>query len=48
MKDNFPIQFQGEPHKRIPRVHQIVENLAFYVVLDGLNYFSVKYVQHVL
>ena len=49
LKDNISIQFEGEPCKRIPRVHQIVvENFALFVVLDGLTYFLVRYFQHVL
>ena len=48
LKDNISIQF-GEPCRRTPRVHQIVvENFAFFVVLDGLTYFLVRYFQHVL
>ena len=49
LKDNISIQFEGEPYRRTPRVHQIVVgNFAFFVVLDGLTYFLVRYVQHVL
>ena len=47
LKDNISIQFEGEPYWRTPRVHQIVvENFAFFVVLDGLTYFLVRYFQH--
>ena len=49
LKDNVSIQFEGEPFGRTPRVHQVVvENFAFFVVLDGLTYFLVGYTQHVL
>ena len=49
LEDNISIQFEGEPCRRTPRVHQIVaENFAFFVVLDGLTYFLVQYFKHVL
>ena len=49
LEDNISIQFEGEPKRRTPRVHQIVvENFAFFVMLDGLTYFLVRYFQHVL
>ena len=42
------IQFEGEPYKRTPLVHQIVvENFAFFVVLDRFTYFLVQYFQYV-
>ena len=44
LNDNISIQFEGEPYWRSPRVHHIVvENCAFFVVLDGLTYFLVQY-----
>ena len=49
LKDNISIQFEGEPKRRTPHVHQIVVgNFAFFVVLDGLTYFLVRYFQQVL
>ena len=49
LKDNISIQFEGEPFRRIPRVHQVVVAFfAFFVVLDGLTYFLVRNIQHVL
>ena len=49
LEDSISIQFEGEPYRRTPRVHQtVVENFAFVVVLDGLTYFFVRYFQHVL
>ena len=48
-KDNISIQFEGEPCRRTRRVHQtVVENVAFFVVLDGLTRFMVRYFQHIL
>ena len=42
LKDNVSIQFEGEPYRRSPRVHLIVvDNFAFFVVLNGLTYFLV-------
>ena len=39
LKYDIFIQFEGEPYRRTPRVRQtVVENLAFFVVLDGLTY----------
>ena len=49
LKDNVSIQFEGEPCGRTSRVHQIVvENFAFFIVLDGLTYFLAQYFQHVI
>ena len=43
LKDNISIQFEGEPCRRTPPVHQIVvESFAFFVVLDGLTCFLVR------
>ena len=49
LKDNISIQFEDEPKRRTPSVHQIVvEIYAIFVVLDGLTYSLVRCVQHVL
>ena len=49
LKDNISVQFEGELYWRIPRVRQIVvENFAFFVLLDGWNSFLRRYFQHAL
>ena len=49
LKDNISIQFEGEPFRRTPRVHQVVvENFDLFVVMDGLTYFLVRYFSHIL
>ena len=49
LKDNISIQFVCEPCRRTPRDLQIVvEDFVFFVALDGLTYFLVRYFQHVL
>ena len=48
LKDNISIQFVCEPCRRTPRDLQIVvEDFVFFVALDGLTYFLVRYFQHV-
>ena len=49
LKDNISIQFEGEPCRRTPRDFQIVvEDVVYFVALDVLTHFLVRYFQHVL
>ena len=48
LKESISIQFVCEPCRRTPRDLQIVvEDFVFFVALDGLTYFLVRYFQHV-
>ena len=49
LQDSVSIQFEGEPCWRTPRDLQVVvEDFAFFIALDGLIGFLVRYFQHVL
>ena len=49
LRDRMSIQFEGEPSRSTPRVDKILaENFTFFVVLDGLTYFFVRYFQHLV
>ena len=49
LEDNVSIQFEGEPCRCTPRDLQIVvEDFAFFVAVDGLTCFFLRYFQHVL